>query len=212
MKLPDFRFMLRVALLATPILTTPITFGEEPRPPAEIAAQAIQAVGGPAKVLRLFRIKERFNFGPTLAAPDQATTRVSIIEAPRYWWLNGKDRTDEPAKFDVWGWSLGVLTDPATVIENLAGVEENGGITVGLRVSGTIDPAMDLHFDPATWRLVRMDWSNDIYRFSEWREQDGTGYQFKTIMFKRKTFEPWFYHEILELEQLSELPEGLVRE
>lgn len=183
MNLPDFRLLLRVALFTTPILTTPITFGEETRPPAEIVAQAIKAVGGESKVLRLFRIKERFNMGPTLVAPDVAKTRVSVIEAPRYWWLYGKDRTDEPAKFDVWGWSLGVLTDQATVIENLAGVDENGLMTVGLRVTGTIDPAMDLHFDPATGRLVRMDWSNDIYRFSEWREQDGSGYQSKTIMF-----------------------------
>jgi hypothetical protein len=193
-------------------LTTSTFWAEEARPPSEIAAQAIKAVGGEAKVLRLFRIKERFNMGPTLVAPDVAKTRVSIIEAPRYWWLNGKDRTDEPAKFDVWGWSLGVLTDPATVLSELPGVEENGVTTVGLRVSGTIEPAMDLHFDPATWRLVRMDWSNDIYRFSEWREQDGTGYQSKTIMLKRKTLEPWFYHEILELEPLTELPAGLVRE
>ena len=212
MKSLIYRLLLHIAFLATPILTTPVILAEEALPPAEIVAEAIDAVGGPTKVLRLFRIKERFNFGPTLAAPDQATARVSIIEAPRYWWLHGKDRTDEPAKFDVWGWSLGVLTDPNTVIENLAGVEENGGTTVGLRVSGTIEPAMDLHFDPATWRLVRIDWSNDIYRFSEWREQDGSGYQSKTIMFKRKTLEPWFYHEILELETLTELPEGLVRE
>lgn len=207
MKLPTVLVLLWVVFLATPNI-----WAEEARPPSEIAALAIKAVGGGAKVLRLFRIEERFNMGPTLAAPEAAKTRVSIIEAPRYWWLNGKDRTDEPAKFDVWGWSLGVLTDPATVIENLAGVEENGVTTVGLRVSGTIDPAMDLHFDPATWRLVRMDWSNDIYRFSEWREQDGTGYQAKTIMLKRKTFEPWFYHEILKLETLTELPAGLVRE
>lgn len=212
MKLPNYRGLLRVALPTILILTAPVMFGEDMRPPAEIVAQAIQAVGGQEKVLRLFRIKERFNMGPTLATPEEAKTRVSVIEAPRYWWLNGKDRTDEPAKFDVWGWSLGVLTDPNTVIENLAGVEENGATTVALRVRGTINPAMDLHFDPVTWRLVRMDWSNDIYRFSEWREQGGTGYQSKTIMFKRKTLEPWFYHEILELEKLIELPEGVVRE
>jgi len=127
---------------------------EEAPAPAEIVPRAINAVGGEAKMLRLFRIKERLNSGSTLAAPDVAKTWESIIEAPRCWRLNRKDRTGEPAKFDVWGWNLGVLTDPATVVEGLAGVEENGVTTIGLRVSGAVDPAMDLDFVPTTWRLI----------------------------------------------------------
>ena len=179
--------------------------------PQTIAAKTLEAAGGEAKLLRLFRIKERYNSGAALAEPAQAKTRESVIEPPKYWWLNGKDRSDEPAKFDVWGWSLGVLTDPKTVLENLPGVEENGKTTVGLRVTGSVDPAMDLHFDPETHRLVRMDWVNDIYRFSDWREYDGAGYQAKTVMYRRKSNEPWFYHEILEIERLPELPTGLAR-
>lgn len=176
-----------------------------------LAAKAIAAAGGEAKLLRIFRMKERYNSGPTAADPAKASVRESILEAPQYWWLNGKDRDGEPAKFDVWAWTLVALTDPKTVIESLPGVEENGKTTLALRLTGTIDPALDLHFDPATHRLVRMDWRNDIYRFSEWRELDGAGYHAKTVMHKRKTNEPWFYHEILEIERLTEAPADLPR-
>jgi hypothetical protein len=184
----------------------------EPSPEAKaLAAKAIAAVGGEAKLFRQFRMKERYNSGPAPADPEKAGKRESILDAPDYWWLGGKDRSGEPAKFDVWAWTLVALTDPKTTMEILPGVEENGKITLGLRLGGTIDPVMDLHFDPDTHLLIRFDWRNDIYRFSEWREHDGAGYHANTTMFKRKTNEPWFHHEILEIERLTELPAGLPR-
>jgi hypothetical protein len=200
--------------LALLVLVPGVGFSQEAPPAADpkpIIAKAIAAAGGEAKLLKLFRIKERFNFGEELAPVEKASTRTSVIEPPKYWWLGGKDRTGEPAKFDVWGWSLGILLDPESVIAVLPGVEENGKITLGLQVTGTVTPAMDLHFDPETHRLVRIDWVNDIYRFSDWREHDGAGYQAKTVMFRRASGKPWFYHEILELERLAALPEGLAR-
>ena len=184
----------------------------EPSPDAKaLAAKAITAAGGEEKLLRIFRMKERFNSGATQADPAKAGVRESILDAPKYWWVGGKDRTDEPAKFDVWAWTLVALTDAKTSMEILPGVEENGKTTVALRLTGSIDPALDLHFDAGTHHLVRMDWSNDIYRFSDWREYDGARYHAKTVMHKRKTNEPWFYHEVLELERLAEVPAGLPR-
>ena len=50
-----------------------------------------------------------------------------------------------------------------------------------------------------------------IYRFSEWKDCDGTMYPSKCVMFRRKSGVPWFFHEILELERLKELPEDLKR-
>jgi len=200
-----------VFLLALLTASSAILNAEPSADAKTLAAKAIEAAGGEAKLLRIFRMKERYNSGPTAADPTKASVRESILEAPQYWWLNGKDRDGEPAKFDVWAWTLVALTDPKTVIESLPGVEENGKTTVALRLTGTIDPALDLHFDPATHRLVRMDWRNDIYRLSEWRELDGAGYHAKTVMHKRKSNEPWLFHEILEIERLTAAPADLPR-
>lgn len=173
--------------------------------------KAITAIGGEEKIFRLFRIKERFNFGNVLAEVDKSSSRDSVMEPPLYWWVGGVDRTDEPAKFDLWGWTLGALVDPESIVAVIPEVIENEKPAPGLRVSGTIDPAMDLYFDPENHRLIRIDWRGDIYRFSEWKEYDGTGYHAKTVMFKVKAKEPWLFHEILELERLTDLPAGLER-
>lgn len=196
------------------ILSAAVVFPATAEPSAEakaLADKVISAAGGEGKLLRVFRMKERFNSGPVLADPATASVRESILEAPKYWWLGGKDRDGEPAKFDVWAWTLVALTDDKTLLEIIPGVEENGKVTVALRLTGTIEPALDLHFDPGTHRLVRMDWRNDIHRFSDWREHDGAAYPAKTVMHKRKTNEPWFHHEILEIERLAEAPAGLPR-
>lgn len=199
-------------LLLTLLAASPAILHAEPSADAKaLAGKAIEAAGGEAKLLRVFRMKERFNFGAEPADPTKSSLRESIVEAPQYWWLKGKDRDGEPAKFDVWAWTLVALTDAKTVMETIPGVEENGKTTLALRITGTIEPAMDLHFDPDTHRLVRFDWANDIYRFSEWREHDGAGYHAKTVMHKRKSNEPWLFHEILELERLAAAPADLPR-
>lgn len=199
-------------LLLSLLAASPAILHADPAADARaLAGKAIEAAGGEAKLLRVFRMKERFNFGAEPADPAKASLRESIVEAPRYWWLKGKDRDGEPAKFDVWAWTLVALTDAKTLMETIPGVEENGKTTLALRLTGTIEPAMDLHFDPGTHRLIRFDWANDIYRFSEWREHDGAGYHAKTVMHKRKSNEPWLFHEILEIERLAEAPAELPR-
>lgn len=177
----------------------------------DLVSIVITAAGGEEKLLRVFRMKERFNSGPILIEATAASTRDSILEAPAYWWVGGNDRTDEPAKFDVWAWTLVALTDPKVVIESLEGVEEDGAKTLGLRLSGAIDPALDLYFHSETHRLIRMDWRNDIYRFSDWRVHDGAGYQAKTVIYKRKTNVPWFYHEVTGIARLEKAPADLPR-
>ena len=81
----------------------------------------------------------------------------------------------------------------------------------GLLVTVSVDPARDMYFDKTTHELVRVDWRNDIYRFSEWKEHDGTKYPSKCTMFRRNSGEPWFFREIISIERLKELPEGLKR-
>ena len=84
-------------------------------------------------------------------------------------------------------------------------------LTNCLRITDTVDPPLDMYFDKQTRQLLRVDWREDIYRFSEWKDCDGTKYQSICIMFRRKSDAPWFFHEILELERLNELPEDLKR-
>jgi hypothetical protein len=202
-----------LALLAVaPFALAPFALAQDASAvPDQIAQRAFDAIGGKDKVLTLFRMQERYNAGAEAAAPDKSTPRESILEPPKYWWLGGKDRTGEPAKFVVWGWTLGVLLDPATSIEKVEGITENGRATLGLRVSKTIEPAMDLFFDAENHRLVRIDWKQDIYRYSEWKKTNGIAYPAKASIFKKGSADPWFHHEIVAIERLKGLPTGLSR-
>lgn len=78
-------------------------------------------------------------------------------------------------------------------------------------MSATIDPPMDLYFDKDSNRLVRIDWRTDIHRFSEWQDRDGVKYPAKCVGYKKSSGKPWYFSEIVELEWLSEVPEGLKR-
>lgn len=183
-----------------------------PSDPKPLIDKAVSAVGGADRLLRLFRIKEEFHFGETPEPKGgKETARESVLEPPLYWWLGKKDRADEPAKFDVWAWTLGAIFDPKSKVETIPNVIELEKPAWGLRVSGTITPPMELYFDKDTNLLVRIDWRSDIYRFSEWREHDGAKYPSRCIMYKKTTSKPWFYHRITEIERLTELPAGIIR-
>lgn len=188
-------------------------FAQDAADPQALVQEVIKAVGGADKLLRNFRMKERFHAGsePTPPEGKSASTRESILDAPSYWWIGKKERAGEPAKFDVWAWTLVALTDPKSKVSVLPDVVENNKPTFGLQIGESISPPLDMYFDKQTKLLVRMDWRSDIYRFSDWREHDGVKYAAKTILFKKATGKPWFYHEITELERLKELPANLPR-
>ncbi|QOV90446.1 hypothetical protein [Humisphaera borealis] len=175
-------------------------------------ATIVKAAGGEDKLLKLFRVKERLNVSPDPAAKGKE--RVSVIEPPNYWWLGKKERVmdeKEPAIFLVWAWTLGALTDPKSKVEAIPEIVEAEKPAFGLRVSGTITPPMDLYFDKAESRLARIDWRSDIHRFSNWKEHDGAKYPAKVVGYKKSSGKAWYYTEVLEVERLKELPEGLKR-
>ena len=186
--------------------------GQEVQTAAEIVHRVVEAAGGRGWLLVLFRMEERYASGAVPPAAEKWSRRVSVLEAPKYWWVDGRERGSEPAKYDVWAWTLGLLLDGGTVLERQSGSEESGRSTVVLRASGTVQPVMDLHFDAQSFRLVRLDWREDIYRFSDWREHDGAGYQSKTVIWKKGATQPWFHHEVVKVERLRELPAGLSRQ
>lgn len=184
---------------------------QESKPP-ELVEKVIAAAGGEAKLLKLFRIKEQLNVSSDPL--KKGSERISVLEPPKFWWVGKKERVKEekePATFLVWAWTLGMLTDPASKVEVIDGVTENEALTLGLRVSGSVTPPLDMQFDAKDHRLVRIDWRNDIHRFSDWKEHDGTRYPAKCVGYKKASGKPWYFSEIKELERLSELPAGLTR-
>lgn len=199
--------MLFAALACVPSMAA----AEEPRPD-EAIQKVVKAAGGQEKLLTLFRIKERLNVSSDES--KKGFERSSVLEPPAHWWVGKNDRVKnekEPATFLVWGWTLGAITSEKSKVEAVPDVTEGERALFGLRVGGTIEPPMELYFDKEENRLVRIDWRTDIHRFSEWKEHDGVKYPSRCVGYKKATGKPWYFTEILELERLKELPEGLAR-
>ena len=178
-------------------------------PEMKLVGRVIAAAGGDDKLLTLFRMEERYSAGKEFVSPG--TARVSVVEPPKSWWIGTKERGTEPAKITAWAWTLGVLKDPKSKLELLPDITDNEKLLTGLRITESVDPAIDMYFDKETIELIRVDWRNDIYRFSDWKNFDGTRYPAKCAMFRRSSGEPWFFHEIVTIERLKELPDGLQR-
>lgn len=204
------RINLSLTTICLLVLTCP-TIAEEPSAP-QLIDEVVTAAGGKEKLLTLLRIKERLNVS---SDPEKkGNERVSVLEPPAHWWLGTRDRVKqdkEPATFLVWAWTLGALVDPKSKVETVPDITEDDQPAFGLRVAGTIDPPLDLYFNQADNRLVRIDWRSDIHRFSDWKEHDGAHYPAKCIGYKKASGKPWYFTEILELERLKELPAGLSR-
>jgi hypothetical protein len=200
-------------LIPTLFFSLALSLPAQTADPKPLVEQVLAAAGGKDKLLTLFRIQEIFHFGdtPEPAEGKKRSTRSSVIEPPKYWWIGKKERAEEPAKYDVWAWTLGILTAPESKIEVIPDLADEGKACLGLKVSGSVTPAMDFYFDKETKLLHRLDWRGDIYRFSGWQEHDGAKYASRTIIYKKAGGKPWFYHEVTGVERLMELPEGLVR-
>ena len=179
--------------------------------PKPLVEKALLAVGGKEKLLKVFRIQETFHFGAT-PEPDagkKRSNRDSILSQPDMWWINKKERGPDPAKDDARAWSLDLLVDEKSRFEIIPDLTDEGRPCAGLRISGSVTPAMNLYFDRETMLLRRLEWRSDFYRFSEWKELDGLRYASRTVIFKLKSGKAWFFHDINSLERLKELPAGL---
>lgn len=203
--------MNRLSLHLLAILSITAIAQAQTADPQPLVEKALAAVGGKDKLLKIFRFKEIFHFGdqPEPPAGKARSTRESFYSQPDKWWLGKKERGDEPAKDDVRAWSLDLLVDEKSTFGIIPDLTDEGRSCSGLRISGSVTPAMDLYFDRETTLLHRLDWRGDFYRFSDWKEHDGLKYASKTIIFKKKDGKPWFFHEVTELERLAQLPAGL---
>jgi hypothetical protein len=177
-----------------------------------VVHKVVAAAGGEQHLLRKFKMTERLNVSSN---PDKpGNVRHSVLEPPKNWWVGKKERVSEekePATFLVWAWTLAPLIEPTSKIEKIPDVVEQERTAIGLRVSDSIAPPMDLYFDPSNFRLLRIDWRSDIHRFSDWKEHDGAKYPSKCVGFKKESGKPWYFTEITELQRLEELPQDLKR-
>jgi hypothetical protein len=179
---------------------------------AEEVRKTVDAAGGEARLLRLFRMKEVLALG---SDPEKkGSPRTTVVEPPLHWWSGTKDRVaaeKEPAVFLVWAWTLGALVDPKSKLEALPAAKYEDRELYGIRIHETISPPMDLYFDRETRRLKTIEWRADRHVFSEWRETDGVHYPARCVGYKLKDGRRWYGTEIVELERLNTLPEGLSR-
>jgi len=174
--------------------------------------RAVAAAGGEANLLRWFSFKDRVLLGEK--DTGFGAKRESVLDAPRHWWLKTQagysERKGEPAIFLVWGWTLGALTDPASNVELVSELKDGEAELWGLRVSGTVTPAMELYFSKQTGLLARIDWRSDIHRFSDWKTlPSGTKYPARVVGHKKADNRIWYFDDVLEVAPLPELPEKL---
>lgn len=174
-----------------------------------LANEIVAAAGGRPALPTIFRMKEVLNVSSDME--KKGDQRISVIELPKSWWLGKKKRVDEPAMFLVWAWTGQILLDPETRVERIADLKEGEMDLIGLRLSGSVKPEMEIYVTKEDKKLVRIDWRSDIHRFSDWKRVEGFRYPAKCVGYKKATSKPWYFTEILELEKLNSLPEGLER-
>lgn len=184
--------------------------------------QVVAAAGGEDKLLQIFRFRERVLITATPAAPvteNEKGNRTSVIELPSNWWLGKNKRAPETAHILTWAWSLRILTDPKSRVENIADTTIAGQSVIGLRVTESIKDPLELFFDSATQRLVCIDYLDSRHTFSEWKQTaDGfhypahvVGHKFTNRMTKTLSDKQWYQTDILELTPLKELPAELAK-
>ncbi len=183
---------------------SPFVRADPPSP--ELVTSLLDAVGGEAKMLRVFRFKETLIVGE--GAP---ISRESILAPPEHWWVGKRDRAaeeKEPAAFLVWAWTLAPLRDAKSQLELDADAKLDDKPAIGIRITGRTETPMLLLFDATTKRLVRIDWRGDSNRFTDWRQLDGLWYPAKCAGYKPDGRE-WYHTELLEVERLAEVPAHL---
>jgi len=177
-----------------------------------LITRAVTAGGGEANLLRWFTFKDRVLLGAT--DTGFGAKRESVMDAPRHWWLKTQagysERKGEPATFLVWAWTLRALTDPASTVDVVPDVKDGEAELWGLRVSGSVTPAMELYFSKQTSLLARIDWRSDIHRFTEWKtHSSGVKYPARVVGHKKADNRIWYFDDVLEVTPLKELPEKL---
>lgn len=182
--------------------------------------QVISAAGGDEKLLSKFEFRERVLITDTPAAPptpDEKGNRTSVVEVGKNWWLGTKKRDKDKVRVLCWAWSLQLLREPASKIEEIPNTKVGDTAAFGLRVTESIAQPLILHFDAQSHKLLAIDYTDTRHIFSEWKTTAAghhypahvTGYRFADAAAGTLQAKQWYQTDILELKPLVELPEGL---
>ena len=186
------------------------SFGEEPLTATAYARQIVTSHGGADKLLRIVKFSETYYLGGNLT--DKGTDRTSIIQPPHRGYVGTTERVSEQDKssvcHDVWMWTLVPLTDPKTKLEMVPDLTIEGKTAHGLKVSGTIEPAINAYFDTKTHDLVRIEWRGQTFSFSNPVAVDGTRVPSKCILLGKDGQER-IRTELRDIERLQMLPDDL---
>lgn len=204
MKLP-----IKSIVIAAALITLQPLFAQTPASDAKALGDKIVAShGGADKLLRTFTFTEVY----LLAGKDKGTERTSIIQPPNLWYVGKRERVSEENKsgvcHDVWMWTLVPLIDPTTKLEPLPDASIDGKAAHALKVSGSIEPPMNVFFDAATDDLVKIEWKGEQFLFSEPMQVDGTRVPSKCTLIG-KTGKERMRTELKKIERLATLPADL---
>lgn len=206
-------FLVALMLAVLPLRPAAAAEGGKVSPEARaLVGKAVQAAGGADKLPGYFIFKDRVLIAET--DTGFGAKRESVMDVPRSWWLKKpggySQREKEPATFIVWAWTLRALTDATSTVEPVSAVQDGDQELWGLRVSGSITPPMELYFAKTNDLLARIDWRNDIHRFSNWKTASGGfTYPARVVGHKKATGKIWYFDDVLEVTPLKELPEQL---
>ena len=170
-----------------------------------LAQKIIASHGGPSALLRTFTFTEVFR----LAGKEKGTERTSTLQPPHLWYVGKTERVSEENKggvcHDVWMWTLAPLVDPATRLEALPDTSIEGKPARGLKVSGSLKPAMNVFFDAATDDLLKIEWKGEQFLFSAPMPVDGTRVPSQCVLIGKNGKER-MRTELKKIERLSALP------
>ena len=175
---------------------------------ASLAQKIIASHGGASALLRTFTFTEVFR----LARKEKGTERTSTLQPPHLWYVGKTERVSEENKsgvcHDVWMWTLAPLVDPTTTLEALPDTSIAGKPARGLKVSGSIKPAMHVFFDAVTDDLLKIEWKGEQFFFSAPMLVDGTRVPSQCVLIGKNGKER-MRTELKRIERLSALPANL---
>lgn len=198
-----------IAAAAPPLVKPAGKSAQTPAADAKALANKILAShGGADKLLRTFKFTEVY----LLAGRDKGTERTSTLQPPNLWYVGKTERVSEQNKggvcHDVWMWTLAPLVDPKTKLEALPDATIEGKAAHALKVSGSIEPPMNVFFDASTDDLVKIEWKGEQFLFTAPMTVDGTRVPSKCVLLGKSGKER-MRTELKKIERLPELPADL---
>ena len=189
-------------------------------PAKTLVEQVVTAAGGEAKLLNLFRYRERVlvsGIGAPAVTPEEKGNRTSVVQVGGDVWLGTTKRGKDKVRVLMWAWSLRLLLDPKSKIEALPETTIAGQDVTGLRVTESIAEPITLYFDTQKHKLIAIDYTDTRHVFSDWKSTpEGhsyaahiVGYRFTDRDKGTVSDTQWYQTDILELTPLTELPAEL---